>query len=436
MPILSSNAQVIKDDFYKDSNPEIHTVDMQSPPDPDSARRRVSPTLTSSPGAFVHADDFQTNSGVSPPPEEPKPSRDYGVIYGGNDCLPKACLWEIRKPTVPRVTRPQVIPKSNDESGVTEMLRLLNKFQRLRDEQRSEQIRVAQMPEMTTSRHSQSREADNCFIIALACGGSCHTSLTGMKRLICEDDDENNDECGGTPSLTCSRSEEPRKSLSAQYIEEKLKASTVVYGKQEAIVSSTSTLPNPNVDLCPESTKPFSPESTELISSNNKEGENTHTNEFDLLDLEKHIIAGDGNPISRSLLSLVMEEDIPDFMEAVNENVTSIRFEETEPKVYTYLDEMSAKVNKEWVEGVHVDYETYQNIIAAEVEEYKKNIAELQKWRESIAAQMPQDTSTHEDREFSVDVPSSLTYSPTHNENKTMCVRIVSSFLKYSSSLP
>lgn len=42
--------------------------------------------------------------------------------------------------------------------------------------------------------------------------------------------------------------------------------------------------------------------------------------------------------------------------------VSSIRFEEASPKVYTYLDELSAMVKKEWEEGVQIDYEVFLSI--------------------------------------------------------------------------
>ncbi|KIH56382.1 hypothetical protein ANCDUO_13437 [Ancylostoma duodenale] len=190
------------------------------------------------------------------------------------------------------------------------------------------------------------------------------------------------------------------------------------------------------------------------------------------------LIAGDGNPVRHSLLSLVMEEDIPALMEAMSERftcefedlddsrpstssilhppetrrerrkarqVSSIRFEETSPKVYTYLDELSAIDKNKWVEGVHVDYEvkfrilhclhsavawilyfmvlqTYQNIIASEVEEYKKSMAELQKWKESIAAQAAEVGLTHEDEDYGVGVNARFDYPSTHNDNSTMSV--------------
>ncbi|KAJ1349039.1 hypothetical protein KIN20_004480 [Parelaphostrongylus tenuis] len=157
IPKLSGGARIIRDDFHKDSN-EPHDVDKQSPPDPDSARRRGSPTSASSPVVFVCTDDLLPNTDASPPPEEPQPSQDFNIVNNAIEYVPKACLSDNRKPVVPQVTPPQIIPIKNDESGVTEMLRLLDKFQRSRDERRLEDSRISQTPEVAINMHSQSRE--------------------------------------------------------------------------------------------------------------------------------------------------------------------------------------------------------------------------------------------------------------------------------------
>ncbi|KAK6038098.1 hypothetical protein COOONC_24398 [Cooperia oncophora] len=97
--------------------------------------------------------------------------------------------------------------------------------------------------------------------------------------------------------------------------------------------------------------------------------------------------------------------------------VSSIRFEEGTPKVYTYLDEVSAIVKKEWVEGVHVDYETYQKILAAEVEEYRNMMAGLQKWKEQMSLRAAEDGISQEDSEYDADVSSSLSYHSLSESN-------------------
>ncbi|KAJ1349038.1 hypothetical protein KIN20_004479 [Parelaphostrongylus tenuis] len=267
--------------------------------------------------------------------------------------------------------------------------------------------------------------------------------LRSYGNLNDKDDDDENASVLRMGSITVARpdapysttsafphSEQRGKSLSARYIEEKFKAVSApvrdmqcdneitslkqVTTNVKSPAESKTTLSNVSNELNSESMRLPPLESTQLPLSNNENVESAHKEERNPFCSENDMIAGDGNPIRHTLLSLVMEEDIPDLMEAMNENFTcefedlndqtpstssilhppamrkerrkarqisSIRFEETVPKVYTYLDEMSAIVHKEWVEGVHVDYETYQSIIAAEVEEYKKSIAELKNGR-------------------------------------------------------
>ncbi|KAK6019064.1 hypothetical protein OSTOST_15316 [Ostertagia ostertagi] len=76
-------------------------------------------------------------------------------------------------------------------------------------------------------------------------------------------------------------------------------------------------------------------------------------------------------------------------------------------------------VKKEWVEGVHVDYETYQKILAAEVEEYKTMMTGLQKWKEEMSSRSSEDSISRDNSEFDVDAPSSLPY-PSFPESNTM----------------
>ncbi|PAV77436.1 hypothetical protein WR25_16189 [Diploscapter pachys] len=129
------------------------------------------------------------------------------------------------------------------------------------------------------------------------------------------------------------------------------------------------------------------------------------------------MVAGDGNLVRHSLMSLVAEDDIPLLLEAMNEQfactfvdlnnqkpstssiihdeekrkerrkqrqVSRIRFEQTAPEVYTYLDEISAINSQQWVEGTLLDYQGYQKLLAAEQEEYEARLNELEKWKASL----------------------------------------------------
>ncbi|ETN80747.1 hypothetical protein NECAME_08988 [Necator americanus] len=194
----------------------------------------------------------------------------------------------------------------------------------------------------------------------------------------------------------------PEKSLSAKYNEEKSKivniGSSEKYCNTKLICSETeqrnAVVPSPDLENFPKLVnKPLFLPKLKNTNTSIADGEVEHlisSDQTEAVDFASVLIAGDGNPVRHTLLSLVMEEDVPALMEAMNENftcefedlnqsapskssilyppetrkerrkarqVSSIRFEETNPKVYTYLDELSAINKNKWVEGVHVDYE-------------------------------------------------------------------------------
>ncbi|CAJ0583801.1 unnamed protein product, partial [Mesorhabditis spiculigera] len=145
------------------------------------------------------------------------------------------------------------------------------------------------------------------------------------------------------------------------------------------------------------------------------------------------LMAGDGNPVRNSLISLVMEEDIPMLLEAMSENprfefvdlnenqpstssilhpaetrirrrierkVGRIAFVETTPEVYTYLDEKSAEKEINWVDGCHINYKVYQTIVTAEQEEQNRQYEELERWRRNVendeqAVDCPPNSTNH-----------------------------------------
>ncbi|KJH43638.1 hypothetical protein DICVIV_10334 [Dictyocaulus viviparus] len=149
IPRLSRSARIVRDDSHENPNLDAQATDMTSPPDPDSARQRRSPTTDITPVMFVCTDDLQLNTDPSPPPEEPKPSKDINNADGSNHNIVKPCMFTNRKSIIPQVTPPQIIPKNNDDSGIFEMMRLLDKFQRARGS-RLDEIWVNK-PERTTS---------------------------------------------------------------------------------------------------------------------------------------------------------------------------------------------------------------------------------------------------------------------------------------------
>ncbi|KHN74894.1 hypothetical protein Tcan_09128 [Toxocara canis] len=130
--------------------------------------------------------------------------------------------------------------------------------------------------------------------------------------------------------------------------------------------------------------------------------------------------AGDGNPVRHSLISLVMEEDVPMLMEAMAEklnfvfedltstpsssndgiihdtakrqqrrkmrNVSKIDFVSTPPAVFTYPDETTALEHAEWRPGEHITFDQYQKICEIERERYEQEKRELSRWRASVLA--------------------------------------------------
>uniref|UniRef100_A0A914ZER4 Uncharacterized protein n=1 Tax=Parascaris univalens TaxID=6257 RepID=A0A914ZER4_PARUN len=130
--------------------------------------------------------------------------------------------------------------------------------------------------------------------------------------------------------------------------------------------------------------------------------------------------AGDGNPVRHSLISLVMEEDVPMLMEAMAEKLnfvfedllstpsssnegiirnkakreerrkmrsaSKIDFVSTPPAVFTYPDEMTAVEYAEWHPGEHITFDQYQKICEIERERCEQQKRELSKWHASIIA--------------------------------------------------
>ncbi|VDD94605.1 unnamed protein product [Enterobius vermicularis] len=128
------------------------------------------------------------------------------------------------------------------------------------------------------------------------------------------------------------------------------------------------------------------------------------------------ITAGDGNPVRHSLISLVMEEDVPLLMEAMAEkldfefedvasvpssssdgiirNPTSaqrkkqrailrIGFSNLPPAVFSYPDEATATEFSEWHPGEDITFEEYQQICEEERQKYEERL-EASKWQTSF----------------------------------------------------
>ncbi|ETN80748.1 hypothetical protein NECAME_08989 [Necator americanus] len=140
VPNLSSNASIVADNCYAsqtiDECPHSDSLDLITPPDPESSRQRTG----SVPAVSVCTLDLSLPNDKSPPPEEPRPPQDF-VIYGGNDYTPKPHVQDFRVSAFPYFVPPQVTSHNNDNTGVKEIQGLLNKFQRSRNERHLQRMK-------------------------------------------------------------------------------------------------------------------------------------------------------------------------------------------------------------------------------------------------------------------------------------------------------
>ncbi|CAJ0959027.1 unnamed protein product, partial [Mesorhabditis belari] len=153
------------------------------------------------------------------------------------------------------------------------------------------------------------------------------------------------------------------------------------------------------------------------------------------------LMAGDGNPVRNSLISLVMEEDIPLLLEAMSENpkfefvdlmeastssilhppekrkqrrterqVSRISFVTGTPDVFTYLDERSAERENNWIDGTPVSYDVYQSICNEEQQEQVRQLEELERWKQNIQERQNRVEMDPDDNEMARGVTSHLSY--------------------------
>ncbi|PAV83946.1 hypothetical protein WR25_02129 [Diploscapter pachys] len=92
------------------------------------------------------------------------------------------------------------------------------------------------------------------------------------------------------------------------------------------------------------------------------------------------MVAGDGNLVRHSLMSLVAEDDIPLLLEAMNEQFacTFVDLNNQKPSTSSIIhDEEKRKERRKQRQG-------YQKLLAAEQEEYEARLNELEKWKASL----------------------------------------------------
>ncbi|VDL69263.1 unnamed protein product [Nippostrongylus brasiliensis] len=275
-----------------------------------------------------------------------------------------------------------------DASGMVEMQKLLDKFQRTRAER---QLNMAEYPSPTQSLSSSTITVTNRQDISVAVSDAILFQQSRSHTVVSV---RSSDLSTSSPSSQIHYLE---KDSSPGIVSISVKEDENMFSHGRRIHNtsmSSSTEPSPVVKHTIHS--PLLWKSSRLEQLDNdlpsnyeewkKEDEKKMHSEVEHA-IESHtlskIVAGDGNLVSHTLLNLAMEEDIPALMEAMHETY-SFEFEDLKDEtpssssilhtpetrkarrkarqVYTYLDEVSAIVKREWVDGVHVDYETYQSV--------------------------------------------------------------------------
>ncbi|CAO4385050.1 unnamed protein product [Caenorhabditis nigoni] len=240
-------------------------------------------------------------------------------------------------------------------------------------------------------------------------------------------------------------------SLSSKYVEEKSKTTShQQQQQQQPINSSLNGLLSPREkpygddvtilksEPTNESQKLAEPTATNIVahqddSDTNSDGDSNDGNgSYDITPMRPNSLVftrlaneeemgGDGNVISRSLLSLVAEEDLPDFLVALNEKpiryvvveetekpstssilrsrdvkkeekapkgTTRIRFCTENPMAYAYLDEYTATRSLSWDDGTVIEYSYFKDLEAAEEAALSHNdptLALIEQWEQQIA---------------------------------------------------
>lgn len=243
-------------------------------------------------------------------------------------------------------------------------------------------------------------------------------------------------------------------SLSSKYVEEKSKTSQQQQQQQPinsmAPANSLAGLLSPREkpygddvtilksELTNQTQKLAEPSATNIVaqqddSDDNSDGDSHDGNgSYDITPMRPNSLVftrlaheeetgGDGNVVSRSLLSLVAEEDLPDFLVALNEKpiryvvveeaekpstssilkardvkkeekapkgTTRIRFCTENPMAYAYLDEYTATRSLQWDDGTVIEYSYFKDLEAAEEAALSQNdptLALIEQWEQQIA---------------------------------------------------
>uniref|UniRef100_A0A1I7UAE1 PH domain-containing protein n=1 Tax=Caenorhabditis tropicalis TaxID=1561998 RepID=A0A1I7UAE1_9PELO len=402
------------------------------PPDPHSAR------VSKQPIPSIGSENSRSNTPVeaSPPPEEPKPNvlENYSQF--------RKTIVDISSDRTSAVNSVFKYDSSSPKSPVTNNLwkPTLNSLS-MSSESTMSSPTASKLPFF-------SRKVDDVGAKSMISSSSANVVSISVKAPVSNRIYSNYDKTEDTtqesirstaplkPPITYSPSYTSTSlnsvSLSSKYVEEKSKTSQV--SQQQPINSMAPS--NSLSGLLSPREKPYGDDVTILKSDesdDNSDGDSHDGNgSYDITPMRPNSLVftrlaneeemgGDGNVISRSLLSLVAEEDLPDFLVALNEKpiryvvveesekpstssilrskdikreekaskgTTRIRFCTENPMAYAYLDEYTATRSLQWDDGTVIEYSYFKDLEAAEEAALTHNdptLALIEQWEQQIA---------------------------------------------------
>ncbi|WKY14855.1 hypothetical protein Q1695_000401 [Nippostrongylus brasiliensis] len=474
IPTLSKNARVEEDDFYVENTSSTTTSSTRAAQIiPSSTEPPIPPRQSFSSSYVTESSAFAPSRAVicdPSPSEERKTSQDtFSSEHRGSTherfeasslpkISPRTAESKFSQPsTVSNLFSPQIILRNNDASGMVEMQKLLDKFQRTRAER---QLNMAEYPSPTQSLSSSTitvtnRQQSRSHTVVSVRSSDLSTSSPSSQIHYLEKDSS-----PGIVSISV-KEDENMFSHGRRIHNTSMSSSTepppvVKHPIHSPLLWKSSRLEQLDNDL-PSNYEEWKKEDEKKMHSEAQHATESHTlskvsqaasvcKESDdvqnlyYTDFENNIVAGDGNLVSHTLLNLAMEEDIPALMEAMHETY-SFEFEDLKDEtpssssilhtpetrkarrkarqVYTYLDEVSAIVKREWVDGVHVDYETYQSVNSTNQDDC--NTTDIRDCKKDLYSLYIEEQANDDDAPFDMSVSPKIAQWQSRIQNSTRC---------------
>ncbi|WKY14856.1 hypothetical protein Q1695_000401 [Nippostrongylus brasiliensis] len=374
IPTLSKNARVEEDDFYVENTSSTTTSSTRAAQIiPSSTEPPIPPRQSFSSSYVTESSAFAPSRAVicdPSPSEERKTSQDtFSSEHRGSTherfeasslpkISPRTAESKFSQPsTVSNLFSPQIILRNNDASGMVEMQKLLDKFQRTRAER---QLNMAEYPSPTQSLSSSTITVTNRQDISVAVSDAIlfqqsrsHTVVSVRSSDLSTSSPSSQihylekDSSPGIVSISV-KEDENMFSHGRRIHNTSMSSSTepppvVKHPIHSPLLWKSSRLEQLDNDL-PSNYEEWKKEDEKKMHSEAQHATESHTlskvsqaasvcKESDdvqnlyYTDFENNIVAGDGNLVSHTLLNLAMEEDIPALMEAMHETY-SFEFED------------------------------------------------------------------------------------------------------------